>query len=172
MTMSFLVDVKRCSGCQACVVACMDQNDFNNKKASDFWRQVFKIENSSSPEAKITYISLACMHCQETPCLLGCPTGAIFKDEETGIIGVRQEFCIGCHSCSLACPFGVPRFDDNGRMEKCEMCKERIVNGLEPACVQTCPTKALKFGKINDLAQQVSEKSASKILSIISKTTN
>lgn len=169
MTMSFLVDVKRCSGCQACIVACMDQNDLFNKKSSDFWRQVYKIESGYFPEAKISYISLACMHCQETPCLLGCPTGAIFKELETGIIGIRPEFCIGCHSCSLACPFGVPRFDDNGKMKKCQMCKERIEHGLEPACVQTCPTKALKCGEINELAQQVSGKAATRILSAVSK---
>lgn len=168
MTMSFLLDVKRCSGCQACIVACMDQNDLFNKKSQDFWRQVHKIEAGCFPEAKISFISLACMHCQDTPCLLGCPTGAIFKDKETGMIGVRQEFCIGCHSCSLACPFGVPRFDDNGKMEKCQMCKERVDYGLEPACVYTCPTKALTFGDINELAQQVSGKAASRIVSAIS----
>jgi anaerobic dimethyl sulfoxide reductase subunit B (iron-sulfur subunit) len=170
MSMTFLLDVKRCSGCQACIVACMDQNDLFDRKRHDFWRQVFKIENGSFPEVTISFISVACTQCQETPCLLSCPTGAIYKDEETGIICIRQEFCIGCHSCSLACPFGVPRFDKNGKMEKCQMCRERIDNGLEPACVHTCPTKALKYGDINELSQQVAIKSSSRILSIISNS--
>lgn len=167
MSMGFLLDISRCSGCQACIVACMDQNDLFGRKRSDLWRQVYKIENNNHPEIKISYISLACMHCQESPCLLGCPTGSIYKNEEKGFIGVRQELCIGCHSCSLACPFGIPRFNQDGKMEKCQMCKERIEYGMEPACVHTCPTKALKFGEINELAQDISDKASQKILSSI-----
>lgn len=167
MTMALLVDVKRCSGCQACVVACLDQNDLFDIRRQNFWRQVDKIENGSFPEVKVSYISLTCMHCQDTPCIIGCPTGAIFKEEETGIIGVRKEICIGCHSCSLACPFGIPRFDKNGKMEKCQMCRERVHHGLEPACVHICPTKALKFGEINELAQQTGMKASARILAAI-----
>lgn len=168
MTLSLLIDAKRCSGCQACIVACMDQNDLFNLKRKDFWRQVYKAESGDFPEVSISYISLACMHCQDAPCLLGCPKGAIYKESETGIVAVSQEHCIGCHSCSMACPFGIPRFDIDGKMEKCQMCKERVQYGLEPACVQTCPAKALSFGEVNELAQQVSTKSASKILAAIS----
>lgn len=167
MTISLLIDAQRCSGCQACIVACLDQNDLFDRKRSDFWRQVYKVEKGSFPEVEISYISLTCMHCQEAPCVLGCPTGAIYKDEKTGITCVRQEVCIGCHSCSLACPFGVPRFDLDGTMVKCQMCKERIDAGLEPACVHTCPTKALKFGEVNELAQEVSTKASGKILAAV-----
>lgn len=52
-------------------------------------------------------------------------------------------------------------------MEKCHMCKERIEHGLEPACVHTCPTKALSFGEINELAQRASEKASTKIFAVI-----
>ncbi|MDA3835777.1 MAG: 4Fe-4S dicluster domain-containing protein [Spirochaetales bacterium] len=169
MTETVYLDINRCSGCQACVVACLDQNDLLDRKRHDFWRQVFKVEKGTFPEVKISFLSIACMHCQETPCVLGCPTGAIYKDDETGVIRVRQEFCLGCHSCSLACPFGVPRFDNQGKMEKCQMCVERIDSGLEPACVHTCPTKALKFGEINELSQEIEVKVSAKILSAMSK---
>ncbi len=169
MTKAILLDVKRCSGCQACVVACLDQNDLFDRKRHAFWRQVFKDESVADAEVKITYLSIACMHCQETPCVMGCPTGAIYKNEETGVIAVRQEFCIGCHSCSLACPFGVPRFDPDGKMEKCQMCAERAEHHLEPACVHTCPTKALKFGEPNELAQAVEGKASARILAALGK---
>lgn len=160
--MSYFIslDLNRCSGCHACTVACMDQNDLFTEKKEDAWRQVFQIESGSFPEAKINYVSLTCMHCQDTPCLLACPTGAVSKHEETGVIHVRNDLCIGCHSCSLACPFGIPRFGEDGKMEKCQMCAERVEQGLEPACVHACPTKALKFGKINELSQQIEAKAA------------
>lgn len=164
--MSYVIsfDPNRCSGCYACTVACMDQNDLFTEKSEDAWRQVFRVESASFPEAKI---NLACLHCQDTPCMSACPTGAICKDDETGIIQVRQELCIGCHSCSLACPFGIPRFGADGKMQKCQMCIERVEEGLEPACVHTCPTKALKIGEINELNQEVEAKAAHKFVSSI-----
>lgn len=155
--MSYLIflDIQRCSGCQTCTVACMDQNDLFTAKKQDAWRQVFQIENGAFPEAKINYISLGCLHCQNAPCISACPTVAIYKDDRTGIVHVRQELCIGCHNCAQACPFAIPRFSEDGKMQKCQMCAERIEHGLEPACVQACPTKALKFGELNELCQQV-----------------
>lgn len=169
MDYAFYLDVKRCSGCQACTVACMDQNDLEVEHERDAWRRVFKMEENNFPEEKVTFISLACMHCQDAPCLIACPTGAISQDGETGMVHIRQELCIGCHSCSMACPFGVPRFGKNGKMEKCEMCAERVKHGLEPACVHICPTKALKFGPVNELTGQVEEKAAERLSRAVQK---
>lgn len=157
MTDSLVLDIKRCSGCQACVVACMDQNNLLITKKEDAWRHIIQVESGSQSEVKITYISLTCMHCEDSPCILGCPTGALYKDT-MGATLIRKELCIGCHSCSLACPFGIPRFDQEGKMFKCNLCKERVENGLEPACVHTCPTKALTLGDINEEAQRKTDR--------------
>lgn len=154
MSYSLILDVKRCSGCQACTVACLDQNDLFLEKKQDTWRHIVQLERGSFPEVQINYISITCLHCEDSPCVLGCPTGALLKDDKTGAVLIRQELCIGCHSCSLACPFGIPRYDKEGKMFKCNMCKDRIENGLEPACVHTCPTKALRFGEINAISQE------------------
>jgi anaerobic dimethyl sulfoxide reductase subunit B len=163
MKHSLVLDVKRCTGCQACVVACMDHNDLFVKKKQDVWRHIIQVERGVFPEANINYISLTCMHCEDSPCILGCPTGALIKDDNIGAVLVRHELCIGCHSCSLACPFGIPRFNHEGKMFKCNLCKERIENSLEPACVHTCPTKALTYGKINELSQKKFENVFKKI---------
>lgn len=163
MNFNILVDVDRCSGCQACVVACMDQNDFSGLKKEEARRQVFSVESGSFPEVAINYLSFACMHCEEAPCVNACPTGGVYKDRETGIVQFQQDFCIGCHSCSLACPFGIPRYGLDGKMLKCDMCSERIKYGFEPACVHTCPTKALKFGEINERNQQIETKAVAKL---------
>jgi len=80
MRHAFHLDVERCTGCMACAVACMDQNDLEVEGAdggANAWRQVFQIETGSYPDVRLRYISLACMHCEGAPCLDVCPTGAL-----------------------------------------------------------------------------------------------
>jgi Fe-S-cluster-containing dehydrogenase component len=79
------------------------------------------------------------------------------------VVKVNSELCIGCHSCSIACPFGVPRFGQDGTMQKCDLCSVRLENGLEPACVRACPTKALLQGDPNDLSLEVERKAAARL---------
>lgn len=146
MSMSNLltVDIRRCAGCFACTVACSDQNDLEGS-AAPVWRTVHKIEDMVLGEAFISYISLGCRHCADAPCLIACPTGAVRREAVTGSIVVMQDLCIGCHICAEACPFNVPGFGASGKMEKCDLCVIRVTQGLEPACVRVCPTKALKL---------------------------
>jgi anaerobic dimethyl sulfoxide reductase subunit B len=149
MEKSIYLDTEVCVGCGACIVACMDQNDIYPEKGQPAFRRIYRIEEGQFPDASIQYISAACMHCEDTPCVVGCPTGALTKDDRTGAVMVNQALCIGCHSCALACPFGVPRYDQDGKMQKCNLCVERVEAGLEPACVRVCPTEALKFESAN-----------------------
>ena len=143
------LDMELCVGCGACAVACMDQNDIYPEKDQPAFRRIYRVEQGEFPDASIQYISVACMHCEDSPCLVGCPTGAITKDECTGAVIVNKELCIGCHSCALACPFGGPRYDQDEKMHKCNLCTDRVEAGLEPACVRVCPMGALTFESAN-----------------------
>ena len=147
MKHTLLLDANRCSGCMSCIVACMDQNDTDVLKDNLSWRWVFQIEAGNGSN-NIEYLSSSCRHCEDAPCIKGCPTGALSIDPQTEAVLVTTESCIGCRSCVQACPFGVPRFGTDGKMQKCNLCFERISNNLEPACVRVCPTKALKFGNM------------------------
>jgi len=106
---------------------------------------------------------MACMHCGEPACVAVCPAGAITKRAEDGIVVVDQNKCIGCHYCFFACPFGVPQYGDDGTMQKCNLCLDRLAAGKEPACVATCPAGALHAGKLSDLAKIAQEKVAKKL---------
>lgn len=148
------LDVDKCSACGACAIACMDQNDIEAGVQRPF-RQVFALERAEAERLKCTYISSACMHCDTAPCVNGCPSGCLYKDPETGFTLFDNSVCIGCHACSMACPFGAPSFNREGKLEKCDGCYLRLADGRLPACVQACPTGALKvYGKAEYEAEQ------------------
>jgi anaerobic dimethyl sulfoxide reductase subunit B (iron-sulfur subunit) len=89
------------------------------------------------------------MHCIEPACVAACPESAIEKRAEDGIVIVDRDACTGCQACLDACPFGVPQFGVDGKMQKCDLCIGAIDMDIEsPPCVATCPTKALFFGKM------------------------
>jgi len=149
MKKSMYLDIDLCVGCGACAVACMDQNDIDPEKGQTAFRRIYQVEEGQYPDAAILYLSAACMHCEDAPCVMGCPTGAITKDSASGAVAVNRALCIGCHSCAMACPFGVPRYDSEEKMHKCNQCTGRVEAGLLPACVRVCPTGALKFDFVN-----------------------
>lgn len=133
-----------CCACGACAVACMDQNDFDPKTGSSPFRTIFEAEHMKD-KLVFTHYSVACMHCSPAPCITACPVGVLRKDPETDLTVYDNTNCIGCHSCSMACPFGAPSFNSAGKMEKCNGCYLRLQHGMEPACVRVCPTQALRM---------------------------
>ena len=133
-------DTAKCSACGACALACMDQNDIDASCGHQPFRHTYTQEGV---HGDLHFFSTACMHCEDAPCVMGCPVGCLYKDEETSFTLYDNTNCIGCHSCAMACPYGVPTFGDDGKMRKCDACIERQKAGLLPACVKVCPTGAL-----------------------------
>ncbi len=160
---AFSFDVARCSGCFACVVACQDQNDLVAGEMVAF-RHVTKHEAGAHPEAHIVHLSLSCQHCGDAACIVVCPMRAISRRASDGAVLVDRDLCVGCHSCELACPFGAPKFPEDGKMAKCDMCYVRREQGMTPACVRVCAVQALACGPIEELSEQKAERASVRIL--------
>lgn len=156
----FWFEVDKCVECYACQVGCKGTH---NVDLGVTWRRVTNVWSGSFPNPKLKTISLSCMHCANPACEAVCPTGAIQKRAEDGIVTVDSTKCIGCHYCFFACPFGVPQYGDDGTMQKCQMCVDRLATGKQPVCSTTCPSGALHFGTMEDLAKQAQEKVAKKL---------
>jgi Fe-S-cluster-containing dehydrogenase component len=144
--LGFLFDLNQCTGCAACELACSMENDLG---WGNSWRKVYgsqPLEPSTDPRF---FLSLACNHCEDAPCQDQCPALAFERDAITGALLIQEDKCIGCRYCSWVCPYGAPVFkEDDAVMQKCTLCSPRLIDGLEPACVNSCPTSALKFGEL------------------------
>lgn len=147
--LQMIIDSSRCIDCKACMVACKIANNVPGGQ----WRNWIKIERSGGDAAGNTsnttvhYQPGGCMHCAEAPCLAACPTKATYRNTANGVIMVDHALCIGCGNCIPACPYGARfRHAKLNIVDKCDFCTHRLSQGLAPACVDTCPTKARSFG--------------------------
>lgn len=141
MRVGFVLDLGRCVGCDACVIACRLEHGW---PAESPRRRVVALNHARHPAGPTYFLSLACHHCEHPVCLEGCPTGA-YEQRADGVVLHDDRLCIGCRHCEMACPFGAPRFDSGrGVVAKCDFCRARVDGGDPPACVAACPTDALQ----------------------------
>lgn len=139
---AFEVDLDRCSGCKACVTACHSLNGLDDDET---WRSVGLLHDPAQKRMQQT-VTTACHHCADPACANGCPTLAYEKDPVTGIVKHLDDQCFGCQYCLLKCPYDVPQYSKKrGIVRKCDMCVGRLRAGEAPACVQACPTQAIRI---------------------------
>jgi len=131
------VDYLKCTGCQMCEAVCSFKN------TGLIGKSLSRIAVHKD-ERKGVFIPTLCRQCSEPKCIQACPTNAIFKEKETGIIKINKEECIGCRQCIDSCPFGAIGFDGEYPF-KCEIC------GGDPECVKSCFIGALKLKKNTDV---------------------
>lgn len=159
---SILYDSSKCTGCRACQVSCKQWNDLPGERTKNWgsyenprdlspttFSRVKFIEADMAGASRMLYLNQACMHCTDAACVKVCPTGAL-SHHSSGAVTFDRQKCNGCGYCTQFCAFHVPRLDGNimtgaGKSSKCDLCQDRITNGLPPACVKTCPTGALGF---------------------------
>ena len=159
---AFYFDQSRCMGCNTCTVSCKDWNQVEPGPAR--WRKLRVTESGVFPDTAVFNLVMACNHCANPACLTACPVGAIYKRDEDGIVLVDRAKCQSLRSCVARCPYGAPQFADDAQepvpdpswtvphpMQKCTLCVDRVTVGKNPACVDSCPQRALDFGTMEAL---------------------
>lgn len=140
------IDVSRCLGCQACLVACKAENE---EAPGVFSLRLRHTVVGRFPDLVGEFRLEQCFHCDEPPCVPVCPTGATFQTDD-GIVLIDPTRCTGCKACVTACPYGMRHVDPRGTVHKCTFCEPRLAAGHQPACVATCPARARAFGDLDD----------------------
>ncbi len=150
-TQAMAINTDRCVNCDDCVRACAATHDNNPR----FIRHGLSHQN--------LMVANACMHCVDPVCLIGCPTGAIHREQEAGQVVIDDTLCVGCATCANSCPYNNIRMveirdttgafltDPEGRQiyraTKCDLCASQISG---PACQRACPHDALMRIDIRD----------------------
>jgi anaerobic dimethyl sulfoxide reductase subunit B (iron-sulfur subunit) len=155
---AFYLDGTRCTGCKCCTFACKDKNDLEVGFA---YRKVYEYTYGSttaagdgtySSDCCSYFFSQPCNHCDNPACTAVCPTGAMHKDPDTGLVSVNADVCIGCGYCVMACPYNVPKVDrEKGHSTKCDGCIELVKQGRKPVCVLSCPNRAIGFDTVDKI---------------------
>ncbi|MFZ5823365.1 MAG: 4Fe-4S dicluster domain-containing protein [Bacillota bacterium] len=175
MGYGMLIDLSKCMGCRGCQVACKQWNDlpaeetalgtdYTNpaKRSAYTWTTIEFLTAERDGQAVWTFTKTGCLHCEAPACVSVC-IGAALEKQANGAVTIDYDKCIGCRYCQIGCPFGVPKYEYDKavpKMQKCDMCFDRISAGMEPACAATCPSDAIIFGERADLLKTAKERIA------------
>jgi formate dehydrogenase beta subunit len=160
---AMLYDATMCIGCRACQMACKREGDMPAEPGAEgLYEKPRDLSASTRTLIEVaeveqtgewSFVKKQCMHCLHPACVSACPVGAL-QQTEHGAIVYKGERCIGCRYCQIACPFSIPKFEWDESfpyIRKCDMCVDRLEEGLAPACADVCPTGAIAFGDRDSL---------------------
>ncbi|MGK9369873.1 4Fe-4S dicluster domain-containing protein [Melioribacter sp. Ez-97] len=156
---AMVIDTKKCVGCMDCVVACKTENNVPEGYNRDW---IVQVTTGKFPDVHLEIQSQRCNHCDNTPCVSCCPTGASHVHDVGNVVLVDHDMCIGCKACVAACPYDARFIHPEGYADKCTFCIHRVEKGEDPACVSVCPTHCMHFGDLDDPESEVSKLLASR----------
>lgn len=157
--LGFYFDQSLCTGCKACQIACKDKHDtplgVNWRRVVEYSGGTWRTDGETFSHDVFTYYtSIACNHCEDAICVTVCPTTAMSRRDD-GTVYVDENKCVGCRYCEWACPYSAPQFNaETGHMSKCDLCYDYRSSDQDPACVSACPSRALDWGPLAELAER------------------
>ena len=162
MSKGILYDATVCIGCKMCEKACAEQHGlpYDDDIAAEQRQSEHKYTVVLNHDDK--FMRRLCMNCLDPTCVSVCPVAALHKNI-LGPVVYEPSRCIGCRYCMMACPFSVPKYEWSKTLplvRKCDMCADRLANGLPTACAEACPTGATKFGDRDQLIAEAKDRLA------------
>ncbi len=172
MAKSFFIDTTKCTACRGCQIACKEWKGLpatqtkqrgSHQNPEDLNGKTLKLVRFSDHivDGKIiwNFFSDQCRHCIEPPCKIGADgivEGAVVIDEKTGAViytdKIKDIPADAAKEFRFFCPYDIPRLDaDTGLITKCNMCIDRVSNGMLPMCAKACPTGAIRFGEREEM---------------------
>ena len=158
-----LYDAARCKGCRGCEFDCAEAHGLkeplptkNIKSIRTTDETCNTVVNTCKTSKGDVHVKRQCMHCNEPACVAACLTQAMHKTT-MGPVTWDGDKCMGCRYCMVSCPFDIPKFEfhsANPKIQKCDMCFERLKTGESPACAFNCPYEALLYGKRKNLIRE------------------
>jgi carbon-monoxide dehydrogenase iron sulfur subunit len=137
------VDSVKCLGCHSCELYCAVAHSRSGNLYGAIAESPVPLARVSVEKSRAGCFPLQCRHCDDAQCLKACVTKALYRDAVSGAVLQKDELCIGCSMCAIACPFGsIEDNPENKTISKCDLCLTRKEN---PVCVTACPTGALSF---------------------------
>ena len=146
-----VIDTRRCVGCEACVVACKNENQVPQGAYRDW---VVQETRGRMPHLDLEIRSERCNHCEDAPCVTNCPAGASYHRDD-GTVQIDRDLCTGCRACMAACPYEARYVHPDGYVDKCTLCVHRLDAGGPTACEEVCPTSAIVTGDLDDERSRV-----------------
>ncbi|MCX8185311.1 MAG: 4Fe-4S dicluster domain-containing protein [Sulfolobales archaeon] len=148
-----VIDYSKCMGCETCEVVCGFIHELG-----PFIRLYDLGGGVKRP--------ISCFHCSKAPCVEACPTGAMRRDSQ-GTVYIEFSRCIGCMACLYACPFGIPDYSETTKTSiKCDLCRLLRGDGLIPACVAMCPSRAILVGLPKAVGDEVKKRALTRIVQL------
>lgn len=147
--LAFYFDQQGCTACRACQIACKDLHDL---PVGVNWLRVATLEFGRFPRPEVFHVVVACNHCARPACVEACPSGALTKRAEDGVVALDRSLCTKCRACEDACPYGAIQHDPaTGEVGKCDLCGDFVAAGKAPACVAACTMRVLRWGWLDEL---------------------
>ncbi len=149
MVKSIKAEIEKCLACRSCELACALEHS-QKKKIEDAIYESPLPQRRNKVESVRNYAApKQCRNCPKAFCIAVCPTGALNRSDPDGPVTLDPDLCTGCEACVTECPFDAIVLSSDGSVAvKCDLCNERTLQGLQPACVESCPTGAVKLVEI------------------------
>lgn len=160
-----VVDSDKCYACLSCVVEC-GYRRAGVRGGTPLDGGILACAGCDVVAAEREPVPLVCSHCEDAPCMMVCPSGAISRTGPGEPVLLDTEQCIGCRACVMACPFGMIQMRADGKTAiKCDLCVERLAEGQRPLCVAACPTGALELREVDEVIAEVRKRAAAALRS-------
>ncbi|KAB2333475.1 4Fe-4S dicluster domain-containing protein [Cytobacillus gottheilii] len=141
------IELENCIGCRSCLAACTQCGGHEERNRN----YVYDV----NPLVSRQTMPLMCLHCVNPACARSCPAQAIQIHETGAVLSALVEKCIGCQNCTIACPYGIPKFDEEQNlMYKCDLCIDRTKDGIPPMCASVCPSNTLQWLTEEEIEQK------------------